>query len=711
MEDEVVEVEEDEVQKENSAVVDDGSQSNDASDLSAVVCGLVDDPNAAEVELPEATYTTEEAATYQTGVWYYDSQAVQVAAYAKSNHLPLFYVYTGLVIDPSTGAILNYDSSKHCHQCKEWHDAVLNTTAVKNGIKTKNCYFCCLTYNYASGPNVIKQEVSQILGSWMSFNNYGYPYLILHNGYTSDSSKLVASYGCHPNAYCSSRYNFYTWVENGVKTSNKLILNTASDFLASIDKISTPPITYYTVTFKDWDGTVLKTETVANGSSATPPSTPVRDGYKFTGWSTSYTHVTSNLVVTAQYVQDMTDQKRKILDTYFLGLKHDCAMKMRDNVTLYYIYKYNNIFRYLDVSVSFNGNGSTSGSTSAVSTKIGQQWTCPSCGYSRSDHTFEGYWASSSDGSGTKYYPGTVYDAPLENLTLYAVWKATYKAGTYVVLASTETSPGCSKLTGMTNDINRVRNMLPSSVPSANIIELANSQCTTANIKKYLEIGKDYEFLIYLFSDHGGTGDNGVMCTYDGRFKSADFYDIVSRAKGRVFAIFACCHAEDQYKSTSPYLTDEAGNTVGEKSDVDTSFSDQVDKDGQYDWSQGAIEYFEELKKKKQEILDKIEQRKNTKLMAALLSDEEQAILAANDEPNMLCWCACKKSQVSYMSQNVGHYLITGLQKNFNSNLTYSAQWDAFANKTPAKGTTDGNTYTPVKAVLGTSFESRKVFT
>ena len=57
----------------------------------------------------------------------------------------------------------------------------------------------------------------------------------------------------------------------------------------------------YTVTFKDWDGTVLKTETVKEGSSATAPSDPTRDGYKFTGWDVSFNNVTSDLIVTAQY--------------------------------------------------------------------------------------------------------------------------------------------------------------------------------------------------------------------------------------------------------------------------------------------------------------------------------------------------------------------------------------------------------------------------
>jgi hypothetical protein len=57
----------------------------------------------------------------------------------------------------------------------------------------------------------------------------------------------------------------------------------------------------HTVTFVDYNGTVLKTQTVNDGSSATAPSSPGRDGYIFTGWDVNFTNVTSDLVVTAQY--------------------------------------------------------------------------------------------------------------------------------------------------------------------------------------------------------------------------------------------------------------------------------------------------------------------------------------------------------------------------------------------------------------------------
>lgn len=65
---------------------------------------------------------------------------------------------------------------------------------------------------------------------------------------------------------------------------------------------------YYTVTFNNWDGTLLTTQKVEYGSSAYYYGTPTRQStnttnYTFTGWDVDITNVKSNITATAQFTE------------------------------------------------------------------------------------------------------------------------------------------------------------------------------------------------------------------------------------------------------------------------------------------------------------------------------------------------------------------------------------------------------------------------
>ena len=57
----------------------------------------------------------------------------------------------------------------------------------------------------------------------------------------------------------------------------------------------------YTVTFLDFDGSVLDEQSVAYGNFAESPENPIRKGYKFIGWDTDYSYIVKAIDVTALY--------------------------------------------------------------------------------------------------------------------------------------------------------------------------------------------------------------------------------------------------------------------------------------------------------------------------------------------------------------------------------------------------------------------------
>lgn len=82
----------------------------------------------------------------------------------------------------------------------------------------------------------------------------------------------------------------------GIKVSDGDNFSAISTITVTVEKSA-----LNTVTFIDWDNTVLQVQQVAAGAAATAPSSPIRSGYIFDGWSTSFDNVTTALTVQATY--------------------------------------------------------------------------------------------------------------------------------------------------------------------------------------------------------------------------------------------------------------------------------------------------------------------------------------------------------------------------------------------------------------------------
>lgn len=128
------------------------------------------------------------------------------------------------------------------------------------------------------------------------------------------------------NGECSFNYNLREelstetgdyYVVLGIEGAEKAIF---------LEKMEAPkPV--YTVTFKNFDGSVLKTEQVVQGEHATiPEKNPERDGYTFVGWDYTNSAIFEDLTITAVYAHktytvvfvDWTN-KRFDAHTYYYG--------------------------------------------------------------------------------------------------------------------------------------------------------------------------------------------------------------------------------------------------------------------------------------------------------------------------------------------------------------------------------------------------------
>lgn len=125
----------------------------------------------------------------------------------------------------------------------------------------------------------------------------------------------------------SYSFTFTTREEVSAKTGDftiDLALEGASEPIY-LDTIKAP-LPVYTVTFADWDGTVLSTQQVTEGDTAVLPENPVRDQYHFTGWDTGITNIHDDMTLTAQYEKNQytviwVDWSRKNFEitTYYEG--------------------------------------------------------------------------------------------------------------------------------------------------------------------------------------------------------------------------------------------------------------------------------------------------------------------------------------------------------------------------------------------------------
>lgn len=123
------------------------------------------------------------------------------------------------------------------------------------------------------------------------------------------------------------KFTFDKWVTavNGDAEADLTSITSNIDVYANY----TSAARQYTVTFCNWDGTVLNEQSVAYGHAATAPENPYREDYRFDGWDVSLENIVADTRITATYVRQYTvkfvDYDNSIIEIQLIDHGTDAA--------------------------------------------------------------------------------------------------------------------------------------------------------------------------------------------------------------------------------------------------------------------------------------------------------------------------------------------------------------------------------------------------
>ena len=272
---------------------------------------------------------------------------------------------------------------------------------------------------YADG-----QEVSNLTSSLTLYAQWTADTYVVSfdgNGSTSGTTDSVSvTYDAGPvqltsNGFSRTGYTFSGWNTQADGTGTSYSDgDSVSNLLSDLTLYAQWAADTYTVTF-DGNGSISGSipsvsVTYGAGEVTLPANGFTKTGYTFTGWNTqangggvSYTDGSS----VSNLLSDLTLYAQWTANTY---------------------------------TVSFDGNGSTSGTTASMQVTYGEAAKALTAnGFVRDDYSFAG-WNTAADGSGTSYADGAEISDLTADLVLYAQWEKDDGAGAGIALLALATA-------------------------------------------------------------------------------------------------------------------------------------------------------------------------------------------------------------------------------------------------------------------------------
>lgn len=95
--------------------------------------------------------------------------------------------------------------------------------------------------------------------------------------------------------------NLYYVCSNTERLVGLGLPKTDNSFVTPAPSAQTIALPSYTVTFADYDNSVIAVQTVVHGASASAPVEPTRTGYTFDGWNADFGHIYADTLIVATY--------------------------------------------------------------------------------------------------------------------------------------------------------------------------------------------------------------------------------------------------------------------------------------------------------------------------------------------------------------------------------------------------------------------------
>ena len=345
-------------------------------------------------------------------VLYGETPAFSGETPTKEGDAQYTYTFTGWdpAVTPVTGsavytAVFQQTVNQYTITWKNEDGSVLKSEQVNYGTmpsypgeaptKEGNAQYRYRFKGWTPEPAAVTADVTYIAQYEQIVNTYKVTWVV--NGETVETN---VEYGAKPSfngeeptkkpgedEHCT--YRFLGWVigadENGedIFLDDNTTVTGEMTCTAKFEKV----MDTYTITWKNWDGTILKTAEVEyNNVPAVPDERPSREqdgGYRYTfkGWSPEIVAATEDAVYTAQY---------------------------EATARVFY-------------TITFDANGGE-GTMEPQKFEVGVDTCLKANAFTRENYKFTG-WNTAADGSGASYAEDGAVINPTEDITLYAQWK------------------------------------------------------------------------------------------------------------------------------------------------------------------------------------------------------------------------------------------------------------------------------------------------